>query len=266
MPDTLDSAMWPRHQDRKDDIATKGTEITEHTAGSKRRITLETSVCFVAKPSSCASRPPPPRGSPWRHSGVGVDRPNGPLTCRVASGHDVRRLAGHRRILDRLGRGLGGWRLRSFVVSIVWRPVRRLSRRVVGHHHSRSKVKSKKPRLDPTARALDCAAQAEGDDEGRGLRGEPRGHSAVGATVTPPKEKGPDRQAFCLAGPRTRTRPAYDVSYGAKQYRKPLPPVAMRFAWLQPRLACTEFHDPLPPPVLSWWPSWTVPRPSALLV
>ena len=28
-----------------------------------------------------------------------------------------------------------------------------------------------------------------------------------------------------------------------------------RFGWLQPRLACVEFHEPLPPPCLSEWPS-----------
>ena len=30
---------------------------------------------------------------------------------------------------------------------------------------------------------------------------------------------------------------------GAKQYSRPAPPVDTRFGWLQPRLACTEFHD-----------------------
>jgi len=35
---------------------------------------------------------------------------------------------------------------------------------------------------------------------------------------------------------------------GEKQYSRPAPPVEIRFCWLQPRLACTEFHDALGPP------------------
>jgi hypothetical protein len=52
----------------------------------------------------------------------------------------------------------------------------------------------------------------------------------------------------------------------AKQYKRPAPPVATRFGWLQPRLGCDEFHELLLPPCLSEWPSCTDPLPSALLV
>lgn len=52
----------------------------------------------------------------------------------------------------------------------------------------------------------------------------------------------------------------------AKQYNRPAPPVATRFGWLQPRLGCDEFHELLPPPCLSEWPSCAEPLPSAPLV
>jgi hypothetical protein len=38
------------------------------------------------------------------------------------------------------------------------------------------------------------------------------------------------------------------VYFTAKQYKYALPPVEIRFGWLQPLLACAEFHDALPPP------------------
>ena len=37
--------------------------------------------------------------------------------------------------------------------------------------------------------------------------------------------------------------------------------MATRFGWLQPLLGCAAFHDVLPPPVRSKWPSCAVPSP-----
>src|SRR5689334_10332225 len=41
----------------------------------------------------------------------------------------------------------------------------------------------------------------------------------------------------------------------AKQYNLPAPPVALSEALLQPWLICAAFHEMLPPPVRSIWPS-----------
>src|SRR6185312_14727088 len=55
----------------------------------------------------------------------------------------------------------------------------------------------------------------------------------------------PSRVTQCAAG----------LQLMAKQYRWPAPPVRMRPSFVQSALICTEFHDTLPPPVRSAWPS-----------
>src|SRR5258708_4857625 len=55
-----------------------------------------------------------------------------------------------------------------------------------------------------------------------------------------------------------------ELRYCAKQYSSPLPPVATRSAWLQPRDWCEEFQDRAyslsARPVRSIWPSIALPN------
>ena len=52
----------------------------------------------------------------------------------------------------------------------------------------------------------------------------------------------------------------------AAPWNRPAPPPRITFAWLQPRVACVEFHELLSAPTRSKCPSWALPMPSALLV